>query len=357
MPRKGRRLGIGRAAVPDEPATVPAGYDELLREVKGRVRTARVAAATAVNRELVLLYWSIGRDILERQRRLGWGAKVVDQLARDLRLEFPEAKGFSARNIRYMRRFAEAWPDESIVQRVVAQLPWGLGVRLLEKVDDHDERLWYARKAIENGWSREVLVLHIERDLFAAHGGAITNFAATLPPTESDLAREILKDPYQLDFLGIADDANERAIERGLVQHMRDFLLELGRGFAFVGSQVPLTVDGEQFFVDLLFYHLRLRRFVVVELKIGRLRPEHTGQLNFYLSAVDDLLRHPDDLPSIGLILCKDRSATIAEYALRGTTQPMAVSQFELTKALPRELMEQLPSTAALEAELRRSPR
>ncbi|MEZ6038227.1 MAG: PDDEXK nuclease domain-containing protein [Planctomycetota bacterium] len=337
------------------PRTLADGYDDLLHALRDRVRAARVTAVTAVNRELVLLYWSIGRDILDRQRRLGWGAKVIDQLARDLRRELPGTKGFSARNLRYMRNLAEAWPDEAIVQRVVAQLTWGLNVRLLDKVADPTERLWYAQKAIENGWSRNVLVLHIERDLFAAQGGAITNFATTLPPTESDLARELLKDPYKLDFLGIADDASERVLETGLVRHIRDFLLELGQGFAFVGSQVPLTVDGETFFLDLLFYHLRLRRFVVVELKIGRLRPEHTGKLNFYLSAVDALLRHADDLPSIGMVLCKDRSATVAEYALRGTTQPMAVSQFVLTKALPRELVDQLPSTASLEAELGRS--
>lgn len=337
------------------PRTLADGYDDLLHALRDRVRAARVTAVTAVNRELVLLYWSIGRDILDRQRRLGWGAKVIDQLARDLRRELPGTKGFSARNLKYMRGFAEAWPEESIVQAPLAQLTWYQNLALIEKVSGAEKRLWYAQKAIENGWSRNVLVLHIERDLFAAQGGAITNFATTLPPTESDLARELLKDPYKLDFLGIADDASERVLETGLVRHIRDFLLELGQGFAFVGSQVPLTVDGETFFLDLLFYHLRLRRFVVVELKIGRLRPEHTGKLNFYLSAVDDLLRHVDDLPSIGMVLCKDRSATVAEYALRGTTQPMAVSQFVLTKALPRELVDQLPSTASLEAELGRS--
>ncbi|MBL8897959.1 MAG: DUF1016 family protein [Planctomycetes bacterium] len=339
------------------PLQRPEGYDDLLRDLKERVRTARVRAALAVNRELVLLYWSIGREILERQERLGWGTQVIERLALDLRTEFPDLRGFSARNLKYMRRFARAWPDAAIVQQLVAQLPWGHNVRLLEQLRDPDQRLWYAREALEHGWSRNVLVLQIERRLFEARGSATTNFATTLPAPQSDLARETLKDPYLLDFLGIADDAEERAIERELVRQIRDFLLELGQGFAFVGSQVPLQVGREEFRIDLLFYHLKLRCFVVIELKAGSFRPEHMGKLHFYLSAVDELLRHPDDQPSIGLILCKDRDATVAEYALRGTTQPMAVSQFELRRALPLELQGKLPSVEQLEAELGARPR
>ncbi len=346
------RIPLGGKDMAGSPSRRPEGYDDLLRDLKDRVRAARVRAALAVNSELVLLYWSIGRDILERQGRLGWGAKVIDQLAADLRKEFPESKGFSSRNLKYMRSFAEAWPDREVVQQVVAQIPWGHNVRLLEKVAEREQRLWYARKTVENGWSRNVLVIHIERALFEAQGGATTNFASTLPAPQSDLARETLKDPYKLEFLGIAEDAEERAIELGLVRHIRDFLLELGQGFAFVGNQVPLRVGEEEFRIDLLFYHLKLRCYVVIELKAGRFRPERMGKLNFYLSAVDDLLRHPDDRPSIGLVLCKDREVTVAEYALRGTTQPMAVSQYELTKALPDDLKGKLPSVEDLEAEL-----
>lgn len=334
------------------PSKRPEGYEDLLRDLKDRVRAVRVQAALAVNRELVLLYWSIGRDILERQDRLGWGAKVIDQLATDLQKEFPDGKGFSSRNLKYMRSFAQAWPDPEVVQQVVAQIPWGHNVRLLEKVGEPEKRLWYAQKTIANGWSRNALVIHIERQLFEAKGAASTNFATTLPAPQSDLARETLKDPYKLDFLGIAEDAEERVIELGLVRHIRDFLLELGQGFAFVGNQVPLRVGAEEFRIDLLFYHLKLRCYVVIELKAGKFQPEHMGKLNFYLSAVDDLLRHPDDQPSIGLVLCKDREDTVAEYALRGTTQPMAVSQYELTKALPDSLKDKLPSIEDLEAEL-----
>ncbi|MEQ8766851.1 MAG: PDDEXK nuclease domain-containing protein [Planctomycetota bacterium] len=330
----------------------PEGYEDLLRELKERIRVARVQAALAVNRELVLLYWTIGRDILERQERLGWGAKVIEQLAADLRREFPGSKGFSSRNLKYMRSFAQAWPDEAIVQGPLAQITWWHNLALLEKVKDPDQRLWYARKTVENGWSRNALVIHIERELFEAKGSGPTNFDATLPAPQSDLARETLKDPYKLDFLGIAEDAEERVIEQGLVRHIRDFLIELGKGFAFVGNQVPLEVGGEEFRIDLLFYHLQLRCFIVIELKAGKFKPEHMGKLNFYLSAVDDLLRHQDDQPSIGLVLCKDREDTVAEYALRGTTQPMAVSQYELTKALPENLKDKLPSVEDLEAEM-----
>jgi predicted nuclease of restriction endonuclease-like (RecB) superfamily len=346
-------VALGEAEMSEPTRRSPEGYESFLRELKERVRTARVRAALAVNSELVMLYWSIGRDILDRQERLGWGANVIDQLAADLRREFPGAKGFSSRNLNYMRTLAREWPERSIVQQLAAQMPWFHTCTLLEKVKDPEQRVWYARKTAEHGWSRNVLAIQIERGLFEAQGGALTNFASALPAPRSDLAREILKDPYKLDFLGIADDAEERVIEAGLIQHIRDFLLELGQGFAFVGSQFPLRVGLEEFRIDLLFYHLELRCYVVLELKAGKFRPEHAGKLNFYLAAVDDLLRRPCDLPSIGLILCKDREATVVEYALRGTTKPVAVSQFELTRALPDNLSRKLPSVEQLEAELR----
>lgn len=330
----------------------PEGYDELLRDLKKRVREARVRAALAVNSELVRLYWSIGRDILDRQDRLGWGTKVLERMSADLRKAFPDIKGFSVRNLKYMRTLAREWPEGSIGQQLAAQLPWFHTCSLLEKVKEPEQRLWYAKKAIESGWSRNVLVIHIERGLFESQGSAPTNFEATLPAPQSDLARETLKDPYKLDFLGIGEEAEERVIERGLIRHIRDFLIELGQGFAFVGNQYPLQVGGEDFRIDLLFYHLKLRCYVVIELKAGKFKPEHMGKLNFYLSAVDDTLRHEDDQPTIGMVLCKDRSDIVAEYALRGTMQPMAVSQYELTKSLPEELKGKLPSVEDLEAEL-----
>ena len=257
------------------------GYADLLRDVKERVRSAQRRAAAAVNSQLVLLYWSIGRLILARQDRQGWGAKVIERLSEDLRREFPDMKGLSARNLRYMRAFAEAWPDEAIVQQVVAKLPWGHNVRLLDYANTPSEREWYARAAIENGWSRNVLVHQIESGLYARQGKAVTNFRRALRAPESDLAAQMLKDPYNFDFLTLADDARERDLQRGLLQHLRDFLLELGVGFAFVGSQVHIEVGGEDYYLDLLFCHLRLRRFVVVELKLGSFQPEFTGKLNF----------------------------------------------------------------------------
>ncbi len=330
----------------------PEGYDEFLGTLKERIRTAQVDAAQAVNRGMIMLYWSIGNDILERQRSQGWGAKVVDRLAADLRRAFPYTRGFSVRNLKYMRSLAEDWPDAEIVQQLLHKLPWFHLCALHDRVKDPAARLWYARKTLENCWSRNVLCIHIDRELYEAQGAATSNFAETLPAPQSDLARQLIKDPYKLDFLGIAEEAEERAIERGLVRHIRDFLLELGQGFAFVGNQVPLEIGGEGFRLDLLFYHLRLRCFLVIELKAGKFRPDYVGKLNFYLSAVDDILRHPDDQPSIGMILCKDRNDVVAEYSLRGTGQPMAVSQFELTKSLPAGLAGKLPSVDEIAAEL-----
>ncbi|MGH9899816.1 MAG: PDDEXK nuclease domain-containing protein [Pyrinomonadaceae bacterium] len=339
------------------PATTPtssalAGYDELLSELKDRIRRAQVRAALAVNRELVLLYWQIGRDILERQQRQGWGAKVIERLSADLRRAFPEMKGFSPRNLKYMRAFAEAWPDEPFVQQVVAQIPWGHNIRILDHVKDTTEREWYVQKAKEHGWSRDILELHIETRLYHRQGKAVTNFARTLPPLQSDLAQQLLKDPYNFDFLTLGDEAHERDLERDLVAHIQAFLLELGVGFAFIGSQYHLEVGGEDFFLDLLFYHLRLRCFVVIDLKMKAFKPADAGQMNFYLSAVDDLLRHPDDQPSIGIILCRTQNKVIAEYALRDTHKPIGVSAFQLTASLPELLKGSLPTIEELEAEL-----
>jgi predicted nuclease of restriction endonuclease-like (RecB) superfamily len=327
-------------------------YQDLLSLLKGRIRTAQVRAASAVNQELVLLYWGIGKEILTRQKTEGWGAKVIDQLAKDLRQSFPAMQGFSPRNLKYMRALAEAWPDEAIVQQAVAQLPWGHNVRLLDHVKNREERLWYIRQAIEHGWSRNVLVIHIESGLYRRQGKAVTNFQATLPPPQSDLAQQLLKDPYNFDFLTLTTEAHERDLEQGLIGHLRSFLLELGVGFAFVGSQVPLDVGGEDFKLDLLFYHLKLRCFVVIDLKMTPFKPEYAGKMNFYLSVVDDMLRHPDDKPSIGLVLCKSKNGIVAEYALRDIGKPLGISAFQHLEKLPEQLKGTLPTIEEIEAEL-----
>jgi predicted nuclease of restriction endonuclease-like (RecB) superfamily len=335
---------------------LPKGYAELLGQLKERIRSAQLRAALAVNRELVLLYWQIGREILARQEHEGWGTKVIDRLAADLHRSFPDMTGLSPRNLKYMRAFGQAWPDEAIVQQLVAQIPWGHNVRLLDYVKDRGEREWYIRATIEHGWSRNVLVHWIESDLYERQGKARTNFEKTLPPLQSDLARETLKDPYNFEFLALAGDAEERALQKGLLEHIQQFLIELGAGFAFVGQQHRLEVGGEDFFIDLLFYHLQLRCYIVVELKTTHFKPEYAGKMNFYLSAVDDLLRHPDDKPSIGIILCKAKNQVVAEYALRDLAKPVGVSSYitKLVESLPPALRGSLPSPKELEAELKK---
>lgn len=331
---------------------IPGGYPEFLTQLKRRIGEAQVRAALSVNRELVLLYWQIGREILQRQEHEGWGAKVIDRLARDLRAAFPEMKGFSARNLKYMRAFAAAYVNESIVQQTAAQIPWFHNCLLLDKVKNVEERSWYMEAVVQNGWSRDILAHQIDSHLYHRQGQAVTNFDRTLPAPDSDLARQILKDPYNFDFLTLGSDAHERDLERGLLGHLRAFLLELGVGFAFVGSQYHMEVGGEDFYLDLLFYHLRLRRYIVIDLKIGEFKPEYAGKMNFYLAAADDLLRHGDDQPSIGIIVCRTRNRTIAEYALRDLRAPLGVATYRLTDALPDDLKGSLPTIAELEGTL-----
>ena len=319
-------------------------YSAFVGDLKQKIIAARHRAGLSVNRELVLLYWTIGRDILGRQEREGWGSKVIDRLAEDLCRAFPEMTGLSARNLKYMRAFAEAWPDGEFVQQVVALLPWGHNVRLLDAVKAPDERAWYARQAIEHGWSRSVLVHQVDSNLFGRQGSALTNFSRTLPSAQSELAQQILKDPYTFDFLSRGPDMLERDLERGLIEHLRALILELGKGFAFVGSQYHLEVGGQDYYLDLLFYHLRLRCFVVIELKIEDFKPEFAGKMNFYLSAVDAQLRHEHDQPTIGIILCKGRNEVIVEYALRDTSKPMGIAQYRLSPALPPQLQQDLPT-------------
>ena len=344
-----------RPAQRDQPVSlipVPEGYARWLDELKSRIHTAQQRAALAVNRELVLLYWQIGRDILQRQAAQGWGSKVIERLAHDLRVAFPGMKGFSRANLMYMRAFAEAWPDAEIVQQAVGQLPWGHNLVLLTKLKTQDMRLAYAQAAIEHGWSRNVLNIHIETRRLERSGQAITNFVERLPMPGSDLAQQSLKDPYLFDFLDVGSEADEREIESALVKHITQFLLELGAGFAFVGRQVHLEVGGDDFFIDLLFYHLKLRCYVVIELKAEKFKPEHLGQLSFYITAVDRQVKAEQDAPTIGLLLCKSKNEVVAEYALGDTSQPMGVAEYKLLESLPKELQTNLPSIEQIEREL-----
>jgi predicted nuclease of restriction endonuclease-like (RecB) superfamily len=327
------------------------GYFELLSYLKNRISDAQIRAAISVNKELIFLYWEIGKNIVEKQNREGWGSKVIDRLSRDLMKSFPDMKGFSPRNLKYMRKFAEENPNFEIVQEALAQLTWYHNITLMDKIGSPDERVWYARQAIKNGWSRNVLVHQIELGLYNRLGKTTNNFEVTLPKSQSDLARQTLKDPYIFDFLSVGEDAQERELEKELTKHITKFLLELGAGFSFVGSQYHLEVGNEDYYIDLLFYHLRLRCFVVIELKTGDFKPEYVGKINFYLSALDKQVKHPDDNSSIGIILCKSKNKITVEYALMDTTKPIGVSEYKIVESIPEKLKTSLPTIEQLEAE------
>lgn len=354
-----------------------ADYAGLLGEIKTRIRQSQARAILAVNAELIHLYWDIGRMLEGRQQHEGWGTAVIPRLAKDLKNALPEVKGFSERNIGRMIAFYRAYPTpEAILPQAAAKLPatsevtdpavtadsvlwtipWFHHVVLLEKVKGLDHRLWYMQQTVAQGWSRSVLELQIKSGSHARQGKAITNFGEHLPPEQSDLVTQSLKDPYVFDFLTLAEPFRERELETGLLRHLQKFLIELGSGFAFVGRQYRLEVGDEDFYVDLLFYHLHLRCFVVIDLKKGAFKAEYAGKMNFYLSVADDKLRHAADAPSIGLILCQDRNKLVAEYALRGMSKPIGVSEYELTRALPKELQSSLPTIESIEAELADAP-
>jgi predicted nuclease of restriction endonuclease-like (RecB) superfamily len=367
-----------------EPVSLPADYGPLLAEIKARVQVARIKAGLAANRELLALYWDIGRLILQAQERQGYGKKVVERLAADLQRAFPGVGGFSPLNVWRMRAFYAAHAAAttilslpvtesteasnlslavtdsgdkalpSLIPEPFASLPWSHNLLLLHKLDTPADRLWYASKTLEFGWSRNVLALQIESQLHARQGNAVSNFAATLPPAQSDLAQGITKDPYLFDFLALRDSANERAVEDGLIRHVEKFLLELGAGFALVGRQVHVEVSQRDFYLDLLFYHLTLRCFVVIDLKAGEFTPEAAGKMNFYLSAADERFKQPGDQPSIGLILCRSKDRVIAEYALRDLNKPIGVSDYvtRLVDSLPEALEGSVPSVAELEQAL-----
>ena len=385
--RKSRvaKLTRSKAAVAQTPSSAPAGYPAFLASAKQRIRYAQVRASLAITRELVGMYWDLGREIVERQERDGWGSSVIERLAADLRSAFPGMRGLATRNFHYARSFFLAYGRASstelpishletvsseILQQAVAELdcatvpdslaliPWGHNILLLEKIARPALRIWYARRCFENGWTRETLWNQIDSKLHqrVSKKNQISSFDHTLSADQSERARNILKDPYNFDFISIAEDVHERDIESALIRHMRQFLLELGTGFMFAGSQYRLVVGGDEFYLDLLFYHHKLRCFVVIELKNSEFKPEYVGKMGFYLTAVDELIKHPDDKPTIGLILCRSKNAVVAEYAMRPLRHPIGVAEYTLAGGLPDHLARSLPSPQALEAELRSIP-
>jgi len=308
----------------------------------------------AANAEQIQLYHHIGRELLDRRDRDGWGTKVVERLSSDLREAYPDMRGFSARNLKYMRHFAQECPELQFGQQSAAQLPWFHVVSLITKLPDPALRAWYAQAAVAQSWTRETLVSQIESRLHLRQSGAVTNFEQRLPASDAGLARQILKDPYHFDFLGLGEEAHERDIENALMRHITRFLLELGAGFAFVGRQYRLEVAGDEFFLDLLFCHTRLKCFVAVELKAHEFRPEHAGKLNFYLAALDAQVKASDDKPTIGLLLCRRKNRIVAEYALSGIDKPIGIAEYQLVRALPDPLDTNLPSIEEIESELSR---
>jgi len=342
--------------VPTPVSRMPDDYAPFLDALKTRIKQERLKAMFSANAALVMMYWDIGTLILGKQQDQGWGAKVIDRLSHDLKKAFPQMSGFSPRNLKYMRKFAQSWPSRKIVQEALAQITWYHNLALLEKLKASEERLWYAQKTIENGWSRNILVSQINTKLHKRMGKTTSNFETALLPTDSDMADQIFKDPYVFDFLGTDELRRESELEHKLVEHLENFLLELGQGFAFVGRQVHLEVETEDVYIDLLFYHLKLRCYVVVELKTGKFKAGYVSQLNMYMNMVDDLLRHPDDKKTIGLLLVKEKNQTLAKYALEGYTNPIGVAKWEkqITDALPDEFKSSLPTIEEIEQELDR---
>lgn len=340
--------------IPDITLKLPDDYSQFLQDLKNRIKTERIKSLLSANAALVMLYWDIGRAILEKQNNAGWGAKIIDRMAYDLHEEFPDMRGFSTRNLKDMRKLAECWSDREIVQRTAAQIPWRNNQLLLYKIKESDIRIWYAEQNRVNGWSRDILSFQIESNLHKRIGQSANNFEVAFPPADSDMINQIFKDPYVFDFLGTADTRRERELENKLMEHLEKFLLELGQGFAFVGRQVHLEFSDEDYYIDLLFYHLKLRCYMVVELKSGKFDPGYVSKLNMYMNIVNDLLRHPGDQKTIGLLLVKEKNHTVAKYALEGYTNPIGVAEWEkqITDNLPDELKSSLPTIEEIEAEL-----
>lgn len=328
-------------------------YLDIVESIKLEIKSAQYKAAVSVNKELIMLYYNIGRIINEHKT---WGNKFIENLAADIRISFPDTKGYSIRNLKYMAKFAAEYPDEQFVQTVSAQIPWSHNCVILDKVKEFHKREWYIRKTCKNGWSHSVLVHQIESGLYERQATVdkISNFESRLPALQSELAVQTMKDPYVFDFIPFREDMVERDIEEALVKDVTKLLLELGTGFAFLGNQYRLNVGGDDFYIDLLFYNLNLRCYVVIELKTGEFKPEFAGQLNFYLSAVDGILKRDEDNPSIGLLLCKSKNNLVAEYALKDMSKPMGVSEYTITKSLPEELEKQLPSVEDIESRIKK---
>ena len=328
-------------------------YKSWLKILKQKVLTTQLKAAVQVNSTLLTFYWELGEDIVRRQAEANWGDGFLKQLSKDLMAEFPDMKGFSRRNLELIRQWHLFWNQSpEIAQQAVAQLtriPWGHNQLIINKCQTEAEALYYVQNTIEYGWSRSVLTLQIESGLCQREGKAISNFSATLPATQSDLAQQTLKDPYVFDFLTLTQSYNEKELERGLIEHITQFLLELGAGFAYMGKQVYLQVGQQDFYIDLLFYHAHLHCYVVIELKAGDFKPEHAGKLNFYIKAVDELVRREGDAPTIGMLLCKNKDKLVAEYALSDIQKPIGVSEYQLTQSLPEDLQSQLPSIEEIE--------
>ncbi|MDQ1354368.1 MAG: hypothetical protein QG657_4677 [Acidobacteriota bacterium] len=361
-------------------------YGSFLKEVKTRIQMAQIKANFAVNRELILLYWNIGKMVCSVQDSVGWGQKVIPMLSQDIKNDLPEIKGFSVTNIKRMTQFYREYSHLDLIspqavgqsqtsrleadnkspqavgqnqetvmtrfQHLVTGLPWGHNILLMEKIKDNQKREWYMKQCLEKGWSRNILDIHIQNQSYEREGKATTNFDRTLPPIHSDMAQQTLKDPYIFDFLTIATEFQERELECELIKHLQEFLIELGVGFAFVGRQYHIVVGKSDFYIDLLFYHLKLRCYVVIELKKGAFKPEYAGKLNFYLNVADEKLRQKDDQPSIGLILCQDKNKVVAEYALKNINKAIGVSEYQLTQSLPEELKSSLPTIDEIEREL-----
>ncbi|MCX6073620.1 MAG: PDDEXK nuclease domain-containing protein [Campylobacterales bacterium] len=320
-------------------------YNSFLVEIKNQIKISQQKAFSAINQEMIMLYSHIGAMIEQKQKELGWGAKVIDKLSQDILREFPNMSGFSTRNLKRMVRFFKEYKDDfEKVPLTVAQIPWTHNIILIEKIKDKKLRYWYIQKILENGWSKDVLTLMIKSEVHKREGSLVSNFKNILPPLESDLVQQSFKDPYRFDFLTITEPFREKELENSLIKHMEKFLIELGSGFAFVGRQYKLEIGDDDFYIDLLFYHLKLRCFVVVELKKGKFKPEYSGQVNFYCSAVDSVLAQKEDKPTIGLILCQEKNEIVAEYFLRNMSQPIGISEYQLTEILPKEFESCLPT-------------
>ncbi|MEA1884391.1 MAG: PDDEXK nuclease domain-containing protein [Thermotogota bacterium] len=338
-------------------------YTRFLSDLKSRIKSVQIKAAVAVNREMIELYWELADKITEKQKKAAWGGGFLEQIAKDLQDEFPDVRGFSLTNIKYMRQWFLFWNEKNEISQqlvgqlkdikyLVTQIPWGHNLVIMSKSKNHLEAVFYAKKTIENNWSRAVLSHQIDNKLYEREGKALTNFSTVLPTPQSDLARQTLKDPYVFDFLSLREKYNEKELENELIRHVSKFLLELGAGFSYIGHQYKITVDEEDFYIDLLFYHTRMHCYVVVELKSVRFKPEFVGKLNFYVSAVDDILKMETDNPTVGILICKSKKKTVVEYSLKDMNKPIGVSAYEITRVLPEDLKSSLPTVEEIEAEL-----